>query len=66
MNSVQQNKVIKQFRDGEHKMLVATNLLEQGTDVPACNLVIRLDYVPSDFGHVQIKGKRTCDHESVW
>ncbi|XP_022103899.1 probable ATP-dependent RNA helicase DDX58 isoform X2 [Acanthaster planci] len=57
MNSIQQNKVIEQFRSGEHKMLVATNLLEQGTDVPACNLVIRLDYVPSDFGHVQIKGR---------
>ncbi|XP_038060653.1 antiviral innate immune response receptor RIG-I-like [Patiria miniata] len=57
MNSDQQNKVMAKFRGGEHKMLVATNLLEQGTDVPACNLVIRLDYVPSDFGHVQIKGR---------
>ncbi|XP_022103927.1 probable ATP-dependent RNA helicase DDX58 isoform X2 [Acanthaster planci] len=57
MKSNQQNKVIEKFRNGEHKMLVATNLLEQGTDVPECNLVIRLDYVPSDFGHVQIKGR---------
>ncbi|XP_071805132.1 antiviral innate immune response receptor RIG-I-like isoform X1 [Asterias amurensis] len=57
MNSNQQNKVIEDFRRGDHHMLVATNLLEQGTDVPACNLVIRLDYVPSDFGHVQIKGR---------
>ena len=57
MNSKQQNTVIDNFRKGKHKMLVATNLLEQGTDIPACNLVIRLDYVPSDFGHVQIKGR---------
>nr|CAG4716333.1 unnamed protein product [Naegleria fowleri] len=38
-----QQKKIKSFREGEIKCLFCTNVVEEGFDIPACNLVIRFD-----------------------
>ena len=56
MTSAQHKEILDKFQEGKHKLLVATNVLEEGIDVAECNLVIRLNYVPSDTGHVQSKG----------
>mmetsp|Transcript_31447 Transcript_31447/g.121687 ORF Transcript_31447/g.121687 Transcript_31447/m.121687 type:complete len:597 (-) Transcript_31447:4435-6225(-) len=37
------NEVLARFRDGELKILVATDLLSRGLDLPNCDLVINLD-----------------------
>ncbi|KAJ8900751.1 hypothetical protein NDN08_000052 [Rhodosorus marinus] len=37
------NEVLGRFRDGELKILVATDLLSRGLDLPNCDLVINLD-----------------------
>ena len=57
MTSAQHKEILERFTEGTHKILVATNVLEEGLDVAECNLVIRLNYVPSDTGHVQVKGE---------
>ncbi|XP_071818323.1 ATP-dependent RNA helicase DHX58-like isoform X2 [Apostichopus japonicus] len=55
--SAERDHTIQMFRSGEHKLLVVTNVVEQGVDVPDCNLVFRVNYIPSDTGHVQVKGR---------
>ncbi|PIK60067.1 hypothetical protein BSL78_02972 [Apostichopus japonicus] len=51
------DETIHKFRLGEHKVVVSTNVLEEGFDLQACNLVIRHNYVPSETGHTQVKGR---------
>lgn len=57
LTAAERNNTIRKFRSGEHKVIVATNVVEQGMDIAECNLVFRLNYVPSDTGHIQVKGR---------
>lgn len=43
-----QEETLRKFRMQELNLLVSTSLLEEGVDVPKCNLVIRFD-VPKDY-----------------
>ncbi len=43
MNIKEQQLAIDKFRAGISNLLVATSVVEEGFNVPECNVVIRLD-----------------------
>ena len=43
MTEVEQRKVLKGFRSREFNILIATNVIEEGLDVPAVDLIIRFN-----------------------
>ncbi|XP_023219961.1 endoribonuclease Dicer-like isoform X2 [Centruroides sculpturatus] len=57
MSYKKQQATIKDFRQKNFNFLVATSVIEEGLDIPKCNLVIRFD-LPEDFrAYVQSKGR---------
>lgn len=57
MSQAEQDYNIKCFREGKLNLLVATSVLEEGIDVPACNLVVRYQHVTNEISLVQSKGR---------
>ncbi|XP_015185292.1 PREDICTED: endoribonuclease Dcr-1 [Polistes dominula] len=52
-----QEEVLKKFRMHECNLLVATKILEEGIDIPKCNLVLRYDFPKEYQSYVQCKTK---------
>ncbi|MGB9703476.1 MAG: helicase-related protein [Candidatus Micrarchaeales archaeon] len=53
----QQEKIIKEFRNGEFNVLVATSIGEEGLDIPSVDTVIFYEPVPSEIRSIQRKGR---------
>ncbi|MCX9015095.1 MAG: DEAD/DEAH box helicase [Candidatus Methanoperedens sp.] len=53
----QQVEIIKKFREGEYNTLVATSVAEEGLDIPATDLVVFFEPVPSEIRSIQRKGR---------
>uniref|UniRef100_A0A1Q3G192 ribonuclease III n=1 Tax=Culex tarsalis TaxID=7177 RepID=A0A1Q3G192_CULTA len=52
-----QEEVLKRFRMHECNLLIGTSVLEEGIDLPKCNLVIRWNEPVSYRSYVQCKGR---------
>ena len=53
----EQIRVIEKFRSGELNLLASTSVLEEGLDVPDCNLVIRFQPLSNEIATVQALGR---------
>ncbi|RWS20149.1 endoribonuclease Dicer-like protein, partial [Leptotrombidium deliense] len=56
-NMKKQEKVLSQFRGAELNLVIATSVLEEGIDVPHCNLVCRYNPATTYRDYVQSKGR---------
>ena len=57
MNFKKQEEVLRQFRRHEFNLLIATCVVEEGLDIPKCNVVCRFDFPKSFRSYVQSKGR---------
>ena len=67
---MKQDDVLKAFKEGKHKVIIATSVAEEGLDVQNCSWIIRYEHVTNDIARVQSRGSdcvvyraRMC-HES--
>ncbi|MCX9084473.1 MAG: DEAD/DEAH box helicase [Candidatus Methanoperedens sp.] len=59
----QQVEIIQKFKDGEYNTLVATSVAEEGLDIPATDLVVFFEPIPSEIRSIQRKGRTGRKHE---
>ncbi len=47
--------MVESFRKNEINILIATNIVEEGVDVPACNLIVRFSKINNFGSYIQSK-----------
>ncbi|CAD6925036.1 unnamed protein product [Tilletia laevis] len=52
-----QESVLRNFRRGDTHLLIATSVVEEGLDVPACNFVIRFDLPETAIPTIHSRGR---------
>ncbi|MCK4266216.1 MAG: hypothetical protein KAX31_02975, partial [Thermoplasmata archaeon] len=57
MRQKQQVEMIDSFKAGEHNVLVATSVAEEGLDIPSTDLVVFYEPVPSEIRTIQRRGR---------
>ncbi len=58
----QQVEIVQKFKDGEYNTLVATSVAEEGLDIPATDLVVFFEPIPSEIRSIQRKGRTGRKH----
>lgn len=57
MNFMKQQETLTKFRTGEFNVLVGTSVVEEGVDIPKCNLVVMFDFPQNYRAFVQSRGR---------
>jgi Fanconi anemia group M protein len=58
----QQVDILNEFKSGKYNTLVATSVAEEGLDIPATDLVLFFEPVPSEIRSIQRKGRTGRKH----
>lgn len=53
----QQAEAVERFKRGEHNVLVATSVAEEGLDIPETDLVVFYEPIPSEIRSIQRRGR---------
>lgn len=53
----EQTKILRDFRDGDTNVLVATCIAEEGLDIPSVDLVVFYEPIPSEIRYIQRRGR---------
>lgn len=62
----EQDKTLKDFRKGLSNAMFATDIVQEGLDVPECSFVIRYEFVSNEIGTVQSKGRARAEKSSCY
>ena len=65
MSKEEQLDIIAGFRRGDFNLLVSTSVLEEGLDIPECNIVIRFQLLTNEIAEVQAQGRARADESSL-
>ena len=57
MTQQERDNIIKEFRDGKTRLLLTTDLLSRGIDIPQVNLVVNYDLPPSKETYIHRIGR---------
>jgi len=57
MSQKEQIKLIQEFREGKYNTLLCSSVAEEGLDIPAVDLVIFFETVPSEIRTIQRRGR---------
>lgn len=57
MTQDERNEIVKEFREGKTRLLLTTDLLARGIDIPQVNLVINYDLPPSKETYIHRIGR---------
>jgi Fanconi anemia group M protein len=57
LSQAQQSAIIADFKKGVHNTLIATSVAEEGLDIPATDLVVFYEPVPSEIRSIQRRGR---------
>jgi len=52
-----QARILEQFREGKHNVIVGTSIGEEGLDIPAMDLAVFYEPVPSEIRSIQRRGR---------
>lgn len=57
LSQAEQSAIIEDFKKGRHNTLIATSVAEEGLDIPATDLVVFYEPVPSEIRSIQRRGR---------
>jgi Fanconi anemia group M protein len=57
ISQTKQLQILEEFRNGIVKVLIATNVAEEGLDIAECDVVVFYDIVASEIRYIQRKGR---------
>lgn len=71
LTQTEQENILRRFRLGSYdptrvNLLVATDVAQEGLDMPKCNYVVRYNFVSNEIGSVQSRGRARAPNSELY